>query len=53
MGLRHVWNDDGRKFRADPRFAAPAQRIGIVDTGSNNGFPDSCQAGQDTVIVCS
>jgi len=51
--FEHVWNVDGRKFRADPRFARLAQRIGIVDYWKQYGFPDSCQAGQDTVIVCS
>ena len=51
--FEHVWNVDGRKFRADPRFARLAQRIGIVDYWKQYGFPDFCQAGQDTVIVCS
>jgi tetratricopeptide (TPR) repeat protein len=51
--FEHVWNEDGRKFRADPRFARLAQRIGIVDYWKQYGFPDSCETGQDTVVVCS
>ena len=50
--FEHVWSEDGRKFRADPRFARLAQRIGIVDYWKQYGFPDSCEAGQDTVVVC-
>jgi len=51
--FEHVWNEDGRKFRADPRFARLAQRIGILDYWKQYGFPDSCETGQDTVVVCS
>jgi TolB-like protein/tetratricopeptide (TPR) repeat protein len=51
--FEHVWSEDGRKFRTDPRFARLAQRIGIVDYWKQYGFPDSCQTGQDTVVVCT
>jgi TolB-like protein/Tfp pilus assembly protein PilF len=51
--LSHVWSEDGRKFRTDPRFARLAQRLGIVDYWKQYGFPDSCKAGQNSVVVCS
>jgi TolB-like protein/Tfp pilus assembly protein PilF len=51
--LSHVWGDDGRKFRTDPRFAQLAERLGIVDYWKQYGFPDNCKSGTDTAVVCS
>jgi adenylate cyclase len=49
----HAWTQDGRAFRADPRFGDLAERIGILDYWKQYGFPDGCRAGQDEPIVCS
>jgi hypothetical protein len=51
--LSHVWGEDGRKFRTDPRFAQLAERLGIVDYWKQYGFPDQCKSGTDTPVVCS
>ncbi len=51
--MSHVWSQDGHEFRTDPRFAQLAERLGIVDYWKQYGYPDECQAGQDTVVVCS
>jgi tetratricopeptide (TPR) repeat protein len=49
----HIWSEDGRKFRTDPRFSELAQRIGMLDYWKQYGFPDVCKAGQDAGVVCS
>jgi TolB-like protein/Flp pilus assembly protein TadD len=51
--LGHVWGEDGRKFRTDPRFAQLAERLGLVEYWKQYGFADACEAGQDTAVVCS
>jgi hypothetical protein len=51
--LKHVWSPEGRALRTDPRFAALAAQMGLVDYWKQYGYPDGCRAGTDAPIVCS
>ncbi len=52
VDLKHVWAPEGRALRTDPRFAAVAERLGMVDYWKQYGYPDGCRAGTDAPIVC-
>jgi TolB-like protein/Flp pilus assembly protein TadD len=47
------WATESKALREDPRFAALAERIGIVEYWKQYGYPDGCRAGADTPLVCS
>jgi adenylate cyclase len=51
--IGHAWSPEGRRFRTDKRFAALAQRIGLVDYWKQYGYPDACRADTDAPLVCS
>ena len=51
--LAHAWSPEGSAFRRDKRFAALAERIGMVDYWKQYGYPDACRAGADASLVCS
>jgi TolB-like protein/tetratricopeptide (TPR) repeat protein len=52
--LSAAWSPEGVAFRRDPRFAALAKRMGLIDYWEQYGFPDACRPGDEaTPIVCS
>jgi TolB-like protein/Tfp pilus assembly protein PilF len=51
--LTVAWGPNGAAFRADPRFAELAQRIGLLDYWKQYGFADGCRAGEETPVTCS
>jgi len=51
--LKHLWGQEGRVLRTDPRFAQLAKKAGLVEYWKQYGYPDGCRAGADAPIVCS
>jgi TolB-like protein/Tfp pilus assembly protein PilF len=51
--LAIVWGPEGVAFRRDPRFAALAERIGLVQYWKQYGYPDGCKAGTERSIECA
>jgi TolB-like protein/Tfp pilus assembly protein PilF len=48
-----AWGPEGAAFRRDPRFAALAERVGLVQYWKQYGYPDGCKAGTERSVECT
>jgi TolB-like protein len=46
-----LWAPESSPFRRDPRFAAFAERLGLIDYSKRHGAPDDCSL-KDGVLSC-
>jgi TolB-like protein/acyl-CoA-binding protein len=48
----NLWHPEMRPFRQDPRFAALATRLGLMDYWKQYGPPDNCEL-RDGKLICT